>query len=701
MFRMVPGSYRMDRYASLGLLAASLAAVWVWGLLAGVGLCALGAAFLYRDDLREWGLHRLLWPRVWLRHPQLILGGTVMLLLVVAAYFPGLIAPHDPDVAGPFLLDVNGQTYAAPYPPNRRYPLGSDMEARDLLSRTIFGTRPTLTLVVYVTLMRMTVGMGLGVLAALPHGAARQFARTASAITSAFPSLLFAFMFIAAIGPGAGVPVFILGLGLTGWAHWTRMIGTAVEHIRHQPYFLAAEAIGTPPARKFRRHVLPGLLPLALPSTAHELSAAMLLLAELGFIGMFFGEEVVINFTDLLRQTATPDAVEWGGMLAGTRAEVFRWYWLPLVPAGAFAISILGFNWLASGMQQALDLANITAPGPRWLRRRHRVRAHDMLGAVAPRPQARSRARFRPAVVPLLVLLVAGIGMSTAFLVRTHRQTQALQQQEVALAHLLEEAQQALAVNRYETAQARFQEYLAQRPDHLAAQAGLAQAEAGQDLVRQLQEARSLAIQGAWTQALPLLQAIHTARPNYGGVEDLITEGEQHLEMQAWFQTAQQAFGREDWATARALFEQIQAADREFEWQTVRRQLVDSYIQQAIRLMAQDGYNPVVWQEALALLEQALPYRPHDTGLQERHSVLQGLRQAQNALLQADELEALTALSVVRHSYPALHDGQAQQWWSQGLEFLWHQARHQRLALAESFLALLIQNTAMPPQGPA
>ena len=715
MSRSVPGSYLVDHYASLLLLAASVAAMWAWGLLAGVGLLAMGAAFLYREDLREWGLHRLLWPRVWLRHPLLMLGGIVLLLLLAAAYFPGMMAPHDPDVAGPFLLEMNGKTYAAPYPPNPRYLLGSDLEARDLLSRTVFGTRPTLTLVVYVTLLRMAVGLGLGVLAASPHGAARQLARTASAVASAFPSLLFAFMFIAAIGPGAGIPVFILGLGLTGWAHWTRMIGTEVARIRNQPYFLAAEAIGTPPSMKFRRHVLPSLLPLVLPSAAHELSAAMLLLAELGFIGVFFGEEVVINFTDLLHQTAAPEAAEWGGMLAGTRAEVFRWYWLPLVPAGAFAIAIVGFNWLASGMQQALDLSSLTASRPRWLSRKDAARAqagqwtklsariaqsNDVPDAVLPRPKERPLSRFRPASVPLVLLLVAGIGVSTALLARTHSQRQAVQEQEVALATLLEEAQQALSVNRYETAQARFQQYLALRPDIPAAQAGLAQAEAGQALVRQLQEARSLALQGAWTQAMPLLRAIHAAHPNYGGVGDLIAEGERSLEIQSWFQTAQQAFAREDWTTALTLFEQVQEADREFEWQTVRSHLADSYVQQALRLMEQDGYSPVIWQKAQALLDRALPYRPNDTGLKERRNVLEGILQAQNALWEADELEILEVLSVVRHDYPDLHDLQAQQWWHQGLALLSHQAQNQGLALAESFLARLIQNEEMQPRVP-
>jgi ABC-type dipeptide/oligopeptide/nickel transport system permease subunit len=117
----------------------------------------------------------------------------------------------------------------------------------------------------------------------------------------------------------------------------------------------AAEAIGVPPNTQLRRHILPNLLPLIIPNLSQEVAAALLILAELGFLGVFYADTVVINFTDLLQQRATPNTMEWAGMLAGTRLEVFRWYWLPLAPAGAFFIAILGFNLLATGLREALE----------------------------------------------------------------------------------------------------------------------------------------------------------------------------------------------------------------------------------------------------------------------------------------------------------------------------------------------------------
>lgn len=696
-----------SRWSPWGTWAAVVAIVLVgtvlWNLLASICLLILGLALVCRRDLQEWGMHRLLWPGVWLQHPMLGLGMAMVLLFLLAAFFPAWLAPHDPEASGTFLLEVGDRTYAAPYPPNPKYPLGSDYEARDLLSRVIFGARPTLTLVFYAVLMRMALGIALGMLASVPHSRAAQVVHTASAVSSAFPSLLFAFMFIVAVGPGAGIPVFLLGLGLTGWAHWTRMIGTEVQRIRTQPYMLAAEALGTPPGMQLRRHVLPGLLPLILPGAAHELSAVMLLLAELGFIGIFFGESVVISVTDLLRQTAMPNAVEWGGMLAGTRAEVFHWYWLPLVPAGAFFISIMGFNMLAGGMQQVLDITGAAATGSgmmsrtRWQWRRakaHDARHHTRPGQLGQPPsvsipETRPGYMRHPVGMALLILLVLGLGGAVGYHAHQQSHIQTVQRQEEELGALLASAQQALGVNRYESAQSQFRAYLAARPDDDRARSGLAQAEAGLAFATLVVEARALAAQKQWTEALPLLRIINAQRPNYGGVADLIAEGESHLETSVMFQAAQDAYARRDWAVAIALYEQVQAADREFEWQTLRTALAESYAHRALQLMDTGAQDPTVWKEVHELLGKVLPYRPSDVALQEQHSVMQSLLQAQQALDAQDELTAVGHVSILRQTFPVLSDGQAERWWRVGIRILRDQAQRQGLDLAVAFYTQL------------
>jgi peptide/nickel transport system permease protein len=104
-----------------------------------------------------------------------------------------------------------------------------------------------------------------------------------------------------------------------------------------------------------RRYVLPALLPVALPVLVQEFAAALLLLAELGFLGVFYGHGTIISQETLAQGTPYLELNDWGGMLAGTRLEVFRDWWLPLAPAGAFFLAILGFTLLAEGLRAVLD----------------------------------------------------------------------------------------------------------------------------------------------------------------------------------------------------------------------------------------------------------------------------------------------------------------------------------------------------------
>ena len=117
----------------------------------------------------------------------------------------------------------------------------------------------------------------------------------------------------------------------------------------------AAEAVGVPPQRQLSHYIVPNLLPLLIATAAQEMAAALLLLAELGFLGVFYGNGTVINPNDLAQGAVGATFRDWAGMLAGTRFEVFRNWWLPLAPAGAFLVAILGFTLLGTGLRQVLD----------------------------------------------------------------------------------------------------------------------------------------------------------------------------------------------------------------------------------------------------------------------------------------------------------------------------------------------------------
>lgn len=287
-----------------------------------------------------------------LGNAPLVVGLLLTGAITFAFFAPQLLAPYGPEDTGKTLQMVNGKITARPFPPSPPYPMGADLRGRDLLSRLLFGTRRTLTLCFAVAALRLAIGMMLGGVSGWRGGVVGQQILSLGAVSSSIPSLLFAFLFILAIGPINGFGVFVIGLGLTGWAEFTNTVNAAVRWVRRQPYMEGALAIGPTPAHIVRRHLLPNIMPQLLPAVALEISAVLLTLGELGFLGIFLGEP----FGGFVPQTIrTPLLPEWAGMLSGARLSFFQWPWLTLSPALVFLVAIVWLNLLAIGLRTYLD----------------------------------------------------------------------------------------------------------------------------------------------------------------------------------------------------------------------------------------------------------------------------------------------------------------------------------------------------------
>ncbi len=305
---------------------------------------------------RRWWNHLARTAVRYLANTSLVLGTVAVVVLFIAVCWPSFISPYHPEERGKRLQEINGEVRAAPFPPSAPYPIGTDLDGRDMLSRIIHGAKSTMTLVLSVALIRLAVGGTLGLIAGWRGGSTGQQILSIAAVSSSIPSLLFAFIFILAIGPQIGFGVFLLGLGLTGWAELTNVVNGAVRYVRGQPYIEGAVALGSSNSQLFRKHLLPAILPQLLPAIALEISAVMLMLGELGFLGVLLGEryvEISIQMqTASVRMPATP---EWAALLSGARLAIFQWPWLSLGPALAFLFAILGFNLLATGLRTWFD----------------------------------------------------------------------------------------------------------------------------------------------------------------------------------------------------------------------------------------------------------------------------------------------------------------------------------------------------------
>lgn len=278
------------------------------------------------------------------------------LILGIAA---PLLTSVDPLKTRSFIV-VGTRTIPPPFDPGTYgYPLGSDNAGRDVWVEVMYGARATLTIAFAVLAARLVTGTALGALAGWFAG--RPVDRVVSALTdafAAFPTILFALLWIFAFDIRSGLSAFVIALAITGWWGVGRATRSSVVALRGRPFLEAGRALGLSEFALFARHVLPNLLPILAVAAALEASAILLALGELGFLGIVVGGGFSIPLDDRGLGGGSQfifTNAEWGAILAGGRFAVYGAAWIALVPAAAFASAVFGFNLLGHGLRTLFD----------------------------------------------------------------------------------------------------------------------------------------------------------------------------------------------------------------------------------------------------------------------------------------------------------------------------------------------------------
>jgi ABC-type dipeptide/oligopeptide/nickel transport system permease subunit len=216
----------------------------------------------------------------------------------------------------------------------------------------------------------------LGLVAGWFRGTLTRLIEVLIGVSLAVPILLFALAVLSFIGEHEEheLPAFILALVTTGWASTAVFVKNSTLVIKHEPYIVGARAVGASPARILSRHVMPQLWP-ALPALiSFELAATLLVVAELGFLGMFIGETFVIMGLNPT-MTATPIGItanypELAQMMSNFWSKMIRTPWEVAFVGSAIFLNIFAFNMLGEGLRRHMD---VTRSRRRWLRRRSRL----------------------------------------------------------------------------------------------------------------------------------------------------------------------------------------------------------------------------------------------------------------------------------------------------------------------------------------
>jgi peptide/nickel transport system permease protein len=294
----------------------------------------------------------------------LLLGMLIVLALFLVVLFGPTLAPQNPYLTGrpitPHFDRELDQFIQPPLPPSEEFPLGTDRWGIDLLSLLMHGARNTLVACAFITMTRVFLGLALGGLAGWNEGrAADQVVMGVIGVITSLPLLVSSMILIYALDIHRGLPVFIVALSIVGWTEIAQYTRSEFLVLKKMPYIEGAESVGLPALATAVRHVLPNVLPQLLVITFLEMGAVMMLLGELGFVGVYIGGgsrisiEVAVEVNQVFQLVEIP---EWGALLADGFRYLRSKPFVVFPPALAFFISVLGFNTLGEGLRRHMEV---------------------------------------------------------------------------------------------------------------------------------------------------------------------------------------------------------------------------------------------------------------------------------------------------------------------------------------------------------
>ena len=262
-------------------------------------------------------------------NPAALTGLVIVALLILMAIFAPLLAggisPLEQDLANRLA------------PPSVSHWFGTDELGRDIFARTLHGARVTLTIVALVSVVVAPIGLGVGTLAGYLGGWVEALLMRITDIFLAFPRLVLALAFAAALGPG--IENAVIAISLTSWPPYARVARSETVTIAKSDFILAVVMQGASTWRILFKHIVPLCLSSVIVRLTLDMAGIILTAAGLGFLGL----------------GAQPPAAERGAMVSAGRDVILDQWWVATIPGIAIFIVSLGFNLLGDGLRDVFD----------------------------------------------------------------------------------------------------------------------------------------------------------------------------------------------------------------------------------------------------------------------------------------------------------------------------------------------------------
>lgn len=252
----------------------------------------------------------------------------VILLFILLAILAPILSPYDPN-----LTDLQQRLQGSSW----KHWLGTDEFGRDVLSRMIYGARVSLLVGLVPTIISMSIGTFLGLIAGYRGGKTDYFIMRLADVLLAFPSLLLAMLIAYTIGKGL-LTIFI-ALSFVSWAGTARVVRSLTLSLREKEYVEAAVSIGVSKRKIIFKHLLPNCVPTLIILFTMNVPGNILSESSLSFLGV----------------GAQPPSTSWGLMVYRSKKYLSKTPVATLAPGVAILILVLAFNFLGDALRDAID----------------------------------------------------------------------------------------------------------------------------------------------------------------------------------------------------------------------------------------------------------------------------------------------------------------------------------------------------------
>jgi peptide/nickel transport system permease protein len=272
-----------------------------------------------------------------------VFGLVLVVLSVFVAVFAPLISPQNPfDLGNLDLLDAKSPPGSVSGDGKITYWLGTDGQARDMMSAIFYGMRLSLFVGFVSVIAALAIGVVVGLVAAYAGGRTDAFLMRIVDIMLSFPAILVALILLSVLGKG--IDKVLIALILVQWAYFARAARAAALVERNKEYVEAATCLALPAWRIVFRHMLPNCMPSLIVIATITLARAIALEATLSFLG------VGVPVTQPSLGMLISNGFEF--LLSGS-------YWISFFPGVALAIAIVGINLAGDHLRDVLNPRNL------------------------------------------------------------------------------------------------------------------------------------------------------------------------------------------------------------------------------------------------------------------------------------------------------------------------------------------------------